>query len=256
MDCVARGMTLQLLSCYHYALFTFRSMHFFLKTFIFDDVFYWLLRLFLPLLPTLFLLISGPLCVFLLLFKPNFFGRTEYKSKRKRHSSSADSLPLFDARLMVLQGIQISPPWVYLLITRASKLYVQVKRLYFMAYDFLSRPFRLRLSTPPHGILTSIVLISSLVIALLSATYHTSVVSTSLQQSAHVTTVLSSSMADSSRVSFDTDSFEFVLDNSANTHICNDRRLFTSYQEYSITKGGVATIDGKDLPPSGVGTGR
>ena len=53
-------------------------------------------------------------------------------------------------------------------------------------------------------------------------------------------------------MSFDPDSTFIVCDNSANTHICNDRSMFTDFKElsdYSV----VATIGGKHSKPSGIG---
>ena len=51
---------------------------------------------------------------------------------------------------------------------------------------------------------------------------------------------------------FDTDASFVVCDNSANTHICNDKSMFKTFS--STTSGLVATIGGKLNRPSGIGT--
>ena len=51
---------------------------------------------------------------------------------------------------------------------------------------------------------------------------------------------------------FDTDASFIVCDNSANTHICNNRDMFLSFRP--ISNGMVATIGGKLNRPSGIGT--
>ena len=51
---------------------------------------------------------------------------------------------------------------------------------------------------------------------------------------------------------FDTDTNFIVCDNSANTHICNNRDMFVSFRP--ISSGMVATIGGKLNRPSGIGT--
>lgn len=51
---------------------------------------------------------------------------------------------------------------------------------------------------------------------------------------------------------FDTDASFVVCDNSANTHICNDKNMFVTFK--STTSGMVATIGGKMNKPSGIGT--
>ena len=53
------------------------------------------------------------------------------------------------------------------------------------------------------------------------------------------------------RVSFDSDLIQFVLDNCANVHIINDKELFESLGE--TTMSGVATIGGSPLAPQGEG---
>ena len=60
------------------------------------------------------------------------------------------------------------------------------------------------------------------------------------------------SLSDKS-VHFDTDTAFVVCDNSANTHICNDKELFTELQPIGDTCH-VATIGGKNSKPSGIGT--
>ena len=54
-------------------------------------------------------------------------------------------------------------------------------------------------------------------------------------------------------VHFDTDTTFVVCDNSANTHICNDRELFTELQPVKDIRY-VATIGGRNSKPSGIGT--
>ena len=51
---------------------------------------------------------------------------------------------------------------------------------------------------------------------------------------------------------FDTDASFVVCDNSANTHICNNRYMFVIFNE--TTAGLVATIGGKLNQPAGIGT--
>lgn len=51
---------------------------------------------------------------------------------------------------------------------------------------------------------------------------------------------------------FDTDADFVVCDNSANTHICNNKAMFVTFAE--TTKGMVATIGGKLNRPGGFGT--
>ncbi len=51
---------------------------------------------------------------------------------------------------------------------------------------------------------------------------------------------------------FDTDATFVVCDNSANTHICNDKSMFITFKE--TTSGMVATIGGKMNKPAGIGT--
>jgi hypothetical protein len=51
---------------------------------------------------------------------------------------------------------------------------------------------------------------------------------------------------------FDTDADFVVCDNSANTHICNNKAMFVTFEE--TTKGMVATIGGKLNRPGGIGT--
>jgi len=60
---------------------------------------------------------------------------------------------------------------------------------------------------------------------------------------------------DRDKVSFDPDSTFVICDNAANTHICNDRKMFTDFRELKEAKV-VATIGGKNSKPSGVGTVR
>ena len=55
----------------------------------------------------------------------------------------------------------------------------------------------------------------------------------------------------SDNFTLDTDSSFVVCDNSANTHICNNRGMFTSFQE--TTSGMVAAIGGKLNRPGGIG---
>ena len=54
------------------------------------------------------------------------------------------------------------------------------------------------------------------------------------------------------KVVFDTDAEFVVCDNSANTHICNNKAMFVSFKE--TTSGMVATIGGKMNRPGGIGT--
>ena len=54
-------------------------------------------------------------------------------------------------------------------------------------------------------------------------------------------------------VSFDSDAHFVVCDNSANTHICNDKSMFTTLDEVQ-NQSTVATIGGKNSRPSGIGT--
>ena len=51
---------------------------------------------------------------------------------------------------------------------------------------------------------------------------------------------------------FDTDTSFVVCDNLANTHICNNRDMFVTFN--ATTAGLVATIGGKLNQPAGVGT--
>ena len=51
---------------------------------------------------------------------------------------------------------------------------------------------------------------------------------------------------------FDTDASFVVCDNSANTHICNDKEMFITFKK--TTSGMVATIGGKLNRPEGIGT--
>ena len=51
---------------------------------------------------------------------------------------------------------------------------------------------------------------------------------------------------------FDTNATFVVCDNSANTHICNNRSMFTDFKE--TNKGIMATIGGKLNRPSGIST--
>ena len=53
---------------------------------------------------------------------------------------------------------------------------------------------------------------------------------------------------------FDTDSGTVICDNSANTHICNDKRMFTELRPLSATNSIVATIGGKNSVPDSIGT--
>lgn len=53
-------------------------------------------------------------------------------------------------------------------------------------------------------------------------------------------------------VLFDTDADFVVCDNSANTHICNNKDMFVDFKE--TTSGMVATIGGKMNRPAGIGT--
>jgi hypothetical protein len=53
---------------------------------------------------------------------------------------------------------------------------------------------------------------------------------------------------------FDTDSSSVVCDNSANCHVCNDRRMFTKLRDTPLTNTVVATIGGKTSIPTGIGT--
>jgi hypothetical protein len=60
-------------------------------------------------------------------------------------------------------------------------------------------------------------------------------------------------MRKAAMMTFDTDSSTIVCDNSANVHICNDRRMFVGdLSRASHTK--VATIGGKGHQASGIGT--
>jgi hypothetical protein len=54
-------------------------------------------------------------------------------------------------------------------------------------------------------------------------------------------------------VYFDTDTSFVICDNSANTHICNDKSIFSELREISSPTT-VATIGGKNSQPSGIGT--
>ena len=54
------------------------------------------------------------------------------------------------------------------------------------------------------------------------------------------------------KVVFDTDAEFVVCDNSANTHICNNKAMFVSFKE--TTSGMVATTGGKMNRPGGIGT--
>ena len=56
----------------------------------------------------------------------------------------------------------------------------------------------------------------------------------------------------SSNCMFDTDASFVVCDNSANTHICNDKSMYAEFKETS--RGMVATIGGKLNSPAGIGT--
>jgi hypothetical protein len=53
---------------------------------------------------------------------------------------------------------------------------------------------------------------------------------------------------------FDTDSSSVVCNNSANRHVCNDRRMFTELRDTPMTNTVVATIGGKTSIPTGIGT--
>ena len=50
----------------------------------------------------------------------------------------------------------------------------------------------------------------------------------------------------------DTGATLVVCNNSANTHICNDKSMFITFKE--TTSGLVATIGGKMNKPAGIGT--
>ena len=52
---------------------------------------------------------------------------------------------------------------------------------------------------------------------------------------------------------FDSDTSMVICDNSANTHICNDKRMFTDYRD-AVTTTHVATIGGRNSKPAGIGT--
>jgi hypothetical protein len=54
-------------------------------------------------------------------------------------------------------------------------------------------------------------------------------------------------------VYFDTDTSFVICDNSANTHICNTKHMFSELHELE-TPNTVATIGGKNSRPSGIGT--
>eukprot|EP00956_Cyclotella_meneghiniana_P031729 scaffold84308_cov35-Cyclotella_meneghiniana.AAC.1 len=54
-------------------------------------------------------------------------------------------------------------------------------------------------------------------------------------------------------VTFDTDANFVVCDNSANTHICNDKSMFTELRPI-VDQSTVATISGKNSRPTGIGT--
>ena len=56
----------------------------------------------------------------------------------------------------------------------------------------------------------------------------------------------------SSNCMFDTDVSFVVCNNSANTHICNDKSMYAEFKETS--RGMVATIGGKLNSPAGIGT--
>ena len=51
---------------------------------------------------------------------------------------------------------------------------------------------------------------------------------------------------------FDTDASFVVCDNSANTHICNNKEMFVTFKK--TMSGMVATIGGKLNRPEGIGT--
>lgn len=55
-------------------------------------------------------------------------------------------------------------------------------------------------------------------------------------------------------VYFDTDTAFVICDNSANTHICNDKHIFSDLREI-LTPSTVATIGGRNSCPSGIGHG-
>ena len=61
------------------------------------------------------------------------------------------------------------------------------------------------------------------------------------------------SMAHDNPVQFDCDSNFAICDNAANTHICNDKRMFTELNPFT-DKQHVVTIGGKQNLPSGIGT--
>eukprot|EP00956_Cyclotella_meneghiniana_P036772 scaffold130371_cov40-Cyclotella_meneghiniana.AAC.4 len=56
-----------------------------------------------------------------------------------------------------------------------------------------------------------------------------------------------------SAVTFDSDANFVVCDNSANTHICNDKSMFTELRPI-VDQSTVATIGGKNSRPTGIGT--
>ena len=58
---------------------------------------------------------------------------------------------------------------------------------------------------------------------------------------------------ESKTVYFDTDNQFVICDNAANTHICNDKRMFINLTD-EVNPSTVATIAGKNSLPKGIGT--
>ena len=54
-------------------------------------------------------------------------------------------------------------------------------------------------------------------------------------------------------VYFNTDTDFVICDNSANTHICNNKKMFTQYRDLTDIRH-IVTIGGKNSKPTGIGS--
>eukprot|EP00978_Attheya_sp_CCMP212_P007526 scaffold17426_cov58-Attheya_sp.AAC.6 len=67
-----------------------------------------------------------------------------------------------------------------------------------------------------------------------------------------IANIYSSQIQDVNETHFDTDGDMVICDNSANAHICNNKKMFVG-ESIPLTNGGVATIGSEDVYPKGIG---